>query len=76
MSERTIKRCTRCGETKSIDQFHCQRSSRDGKQCYCKPCATQLAVQWHRDNASYIAWRKSMGIKSREGIVPCDDMCP
>lgn len=33
------KRCTSCGETKPVDQFHRRAASADGRQPKCKPCA-------------------------------------
>ena len=34
----TMKRCTRCGETKSVDGFSRDRSKRDGLLPQCKEC--------------------------------------
>jgi len=37
------KRCYMCKEYKPIDQFHRQKSAKDGHQNRCKPCNTKLA---------------------------------
>ena len=34
----TVKRCTKCGETKSVDGFSRDRSKRDGLLPQCKEC--------------------------------------
>ena len=34
----TVKRCTKCGETKSVDRFSRNRSHRDGLESQCKDC--------------------------------------
>lgn len=33
-----MKRCPRCGETKTRNEFCRNRSARDGLACYCRPC--------------------------------------
>jgi len=33
------KICNKCGETKSLDEFHNLKRSKDGKQGYCKECS-------------------------------------
>lgn len=32
------KRCTKCGETKPLDEFHNDRASADGRTAWCKSC--------------------------------------
>lgn len=34
----TVKRCTKCGETKSVDGFSRNRSQHDGLDTWCKEC--------------------------------------
>lgn len=34
------KACTKCGETKALDEFHRDRSRRDGRFPQCRLCAT------------------------------------
>jgi len=45
-----MKRCAKCGEEKSLDEFH--RASRlpDGRQYWCKVCSIAAARQRARDN--------------------------
>lgn len=36
------KRCPRCEQTKRIEEFSRDRSNRDGRHYYCKPCHRSL----------------------------------
>lgn len=38
MSKPNEKRCPDCGEAKPLDGFHRNRSARDGRASYCRPC--------------------------------------
>lgn len=40
------KHCNKCGETKSVDQFHNDRKRKDGKYPYCRPCNNAQMVIW------------------------------
>jgi hypothetical protein len=42
------KRCPRCRERKLLDEFPRNRSTRDGRQSYCKPCYN-LVIHEHKD---------------------------
>jgi hypothetical protein len=46
------KRCCRCGEAKSFDCFHSDKSKRDGKTSRCIDCNKAAAKQWHTENQS------------------------
>jgi hypothetical protein len=42
------KRCPRCGETKSAEDFYVKK---DGKlQSYCRPCNKAAATEWNKNN--------------------------
>lgn len=41
-----VKLCSRCGEKKPLDDFH--RSSRYGRQAWCKPCRKEYDREYHR----------------------------
>ena len=47
-----MKKCTKCGEEKSLDEFHNQSRSKDGKQSQCKACAKTTSRNWGRQNRS------------------------
>lgn len=36
------KLCTRCGQTKSVDDFYSDASKRDGRAIYCKKCESAM----------------------------------
>lgn len=69
----TTKSCTKCGETKALDEFHRDGRRRDGRRPYCGGCAREAARkysaahaverrEWHRAyraaNAEQIRERK------------------
>ena len=45
-----MKRCTRCGEVKPLDEFGRDRHQADGHQSQCKPCATAKLREWRAAN--------------------------
>lgn len=58
------KRCTRCGQQLPIDEFAIRRASPDGRQNYCRACASEYARQ-HRP-------RK---LKAAPGVGPGQKWC-
>tara|TARA_R110002012_G_scaffold156209_1_gene317067 strand:+ start:1788 stop:2405 length:618 start_codon:yes stop_codon:yes gene_type:complete len=38
------KRCSKCGETKGVGEFHKDRGKKDGLFSYCKPCVKKYNV--------------------------------
>lgn len=73
-----MKRCGRCQETKDVAAFH--RSTRRGRQAWCKECRRSYDAEYHRRNrerllakkralhASFRHWYMSL----KEG-TPCTD---
>jgi hypothetical protein len=56
-----MKHCTKCDTTKPLNDFHNNRSSRDGKASYCKPCwnaymRVQSEKHKERKSAQYARW--------------------
>jgi transposase-like protein len=41
----TVKRCPRCGQLKSVDEFY--RRRRDRLSSYCQPCTRAASRQAH-----------------------------
>lgn len=39
------KRCRKCGTTKPLDEFHVDRSSRDGRQGRCRVCTNTTKIR-------------------------------
>ena len=44
------KRCSRCGEVKTLDEFSRDRSARDGFQSACKECRRLVVQKWRQQN--------------------------
>jgi 5-methylcytosine-specific restriction endonuclease McrA len=42
------KDCTKCGATKSVEDFHKRAASRDGLSYWCKDCSRAKAREWAR----------------------------
>lgn len=40
-----MKTCYVCGEQKGLEEFHRNRSRKDGRQTFCKPCDYDLQVK-------------------------------
>jgi len=65
------KRCTVCGEVKPRSQFS---KARDGKygpilRSECKPCCSQRAMQWYRDNPGRtVANKRRFNLEKLYGI--------
>ena len=38
------KKCSKCKETKGIEDFHKKKGTIDGRHCYCKTCAIGITV--------------------------------
>ena len=49
-----MKTCTRCGDTKPLDQYGNQAAKPDGKQPHCKACASIDAAAKYLKNGAHI----------------------
>jgi hypothetical protein len=67
------KTCSKCGETKSLDQFGKNKRKRDGLQVYCKPCQCEL-VKKSQSKESFArpgaSTNRKYILKSRYGLTP------
>jgi 5-methylcytosine-specific restriction endonuclease McrA len=46
----TQKRCPRCGETKALSEFHTNKRTKIGVNCYCKKCHNKYTnIRYHND---------------------------
>lgn len=57
-----LKRCPGCGETKLLDDFALNRSTKDGHQGYCKPCGAERTRQYrekHPETPEQAAHKKA-----------------
>lgn len=48
--EKKTKRCARCERELSIDAFGYNKSTKDGRYCYCKKCVNEMQRSWRREH--------------------------
>ena len=46
------KTCTKCKETKKLSKFHRLSKSKDGRQPWCKVCATKSRGEYYKRNSN------------------------
>jgi hypothetical protein len=66
-----MKTCIKCGTEKPLFEFHKKKTSKDGLNCYCKPCAIQRAKEWANKNPDKLLdrvkrWAKENPERRRE----------
>lgn len=45
-----MKKCKKCGESKTLDCFYKDKYSKDGHRSYCKNCANKSHAEWEAQN--------------------------
>lgn len=60
MGAMTAKTCTKCGDTKTLSEFHLNNTTRDGLHSRCKDCAKAVA------KAHYVANREAKKAYARK----------
>jgi hypothetical protein len=50
-----MKVCSNCGKTKELDEFSNHKKAKDGKQTYCKECASTKHAEWKRNNKEKVS---------------------
>lgn len=63
---RQKKRCSKCGEIKSIDDFNKSKNAKDGHICYCKPCWS--TIQKERAPSMRVKKNEQSNRRYRENI--------
>ena len=77
-----MKRCTKCGEEKAVEEFHKSRSTKDGLCYICKMCkAARYAIhaeaiamknrEYAAENRHTVALNQSVRNARRGGYLPC-----
>ena len=66
-----LKKCSKCGEVKKVEEFGIHSYSSDGYKCRCKSCRNQDAVEYRLSRQGLLSSRKysyseKFRIKSRE----------
>lgn len=55
-----MKRCPKCGETKPFDEFYRNAKTRDGLECWCKPCRRRDYRLWYGRNREKVLARNRL----------------
>ena len=45
-----MKRCTKCRKRKTLASFYVDKTRKDGKNPWCKPCHYKKSVEWREGN--------------------------
>ena len=53
-----MKKCNKCGEIKSLEEFSKNKSSKDGLKTQCKACENQRSKRYYEANREKIAEQK------------------
>jgi len=64
----SVKRCAKCNETKTLDDFHRQRTGPQGRHSWCKSCANVYYRANKKRNYSS-PQRRRWQIKTRYGLT-------
>lgn len=54
-----VKRCTKCGVEKKLEEFHRRKASRDGLNASCKKCRREEQAAYNAKNAEKIRQRSA-----------------
>jgi len=61
------KKCSKCKDVKSIDEFHKKKASKDSYKSICKKCTSEYKKKYRKENADKIRnYRKKNKDKIRE----------
>lgn len=47
------KVCAKCGEWKTLEEYHKNKKTKDGRGTYCKECQKEYQKQWRENNPGY-----------------------
>jgi hypothetical protein len=63
------KRCSKCCQFKSLDDYHSSIGSSDGRQARCKPCKLEANRVWRQANKGKVAKsKKNYAFRNWEAI--------
>ena len=62
------KCCTKCGETKPLDEFHRDKRSKDGRVTRCKSCVKAYQAEW-RERSEVQAHAAEWYSQNRDAIL-------
>lgn len=61
-----MKKCSKCGELKFLENFSKRRSSKDGLRCHCRPCVALKNKLWRWGNAKRklaLSWASQLKLR-------------
>lgn len=62
----SVKECTKCGEVKSLSDFHKAKNCKDGHQSRCKSCANKNALaNYHENREARLTNKRANAAKHR-----------
>lgn len=64
------KRCSKCGETKPLDEFGRHSKNKDGKQKWCKACMNKATSRAHANRSKKTAAAKTQPETVKEKATP------
>jgi hypothetical protein len=63
-----IKKCNKCGQEKSLDFYRKNKSNKDGHDCVCKSCRSDVGKKYREENQDRI---KEWYSNNRERLLEC-----
>jgi hypothetical protein len=66
-----MKRCSKCGETKSLDSFGVHTRTKSGLNAHCKECRAAISRASRRDPAKLL--RKLARLRENDLIPQADE---
>ena len=59
-----LKKCSKCGEEKPLEEFYKDKIKKDGRSSYCKICSSQRCKRYYQKNSEVIKnassnWQKN-----------------
>jgi len=74
MEEMKTKRCSKCGETKDVSEFHNNKKNRDGYEYSCKKCKIEYKRLWRKNNKGKYALHQLRGrLRKKYGVNTITD---
>ena len=66
------KTCTKCGETKPLDQFHRHHARKDGREWLCRSCKSKYDYLRRGSSSSNGYWKNRENTWRQQGILNAD----
>ncbi len=64
-----VKKCTKCGQKRSIQEFYLNKKTKDGLTCWCKGCCLESQRRYRKKyRATYLEHGRNYRQRNREKI--------